>query len=195
MIDAVGQMHSISVSYSELEGLGKVLSCYLGKYEIRLNPKNSLYIRQINTLFIRLMGFIRTRHKQQVKLPCEEAHQLIKLLCDSRIEDFNCLELSKFVTHSQMCKKLFGFSKHLESKPVGWSAGIVYKLKDFLDALSHVNEDGSIILELQEDLKNCTLKYQLLNVQRYFGEIIRDARNVIFIGGTMEPVVFSVTLD
>ena len=51
VLDAVGQMHSINVNYSEIEGMSKILSLYLDRYESRLKPQNSLYIRQINVLF------------------------------------------------------------------------------------------------------------------------------------------------
>lgn len=195
VIDALAQMHSIEMSYSEIEGASKLLTIYLEKYEVRLNPKNSLAIRQIMTVFKKLNVFIKERfneHKKQNKLEnIQESHQLINFLCNLHIEEFNFLHLSRFITQCQLSKKLFGFSKHLKTQIAGWNSFVAYKIKDFLDALAHINEDGTIIIALNStNLAECSVKYHLLNVQKYFGEIMNEARNVIFIGGTMEPVFF-----
>ncbi len=192
VIDCLAQMYSVEMTQGEMEGLAKVLAQYLERYEVRLKPGNSLHIRQLLSVFKRILGFIKEKFTlalaQKSKTPQTTSHQLVKFLCSLKLEDFNYPQLSDFVTRSQMCKKLLGFSKHLKESRANWSPGVVYKLKDFLDALAQLNEDGVVLLEVWERLETCAVKFQLLNVQRHFDQILQAARCTIFIGGTMEPV-------
>uniref|UniRef100_A0A6B2KXE1 Helicase ATP-binding domain-containing protein n=1 Tax=Arcella intermedia TaxID=1963864 RepID=A0A6B2KXE1_9EUKA len=58
----------------------------------------------------------------------------------------------------------------------------------FFQALSNDSNDGVIKVERNQNLKNSSISFILLNPESYFLEIAQEARAVVLAGGTMQPI-------
>jgi Rad3-related DNA helicase len=60
----------------------------------------------------------------------------------------------------------------------------------FLVTLVDANDQGRIFIERfgEGEATNVVLKYQLLNPEHAFKQVVEDARAVVLAGGTMTPV-------
>ncbi|KAK0547170.1 ATP-dependent DNA helicase chl1 [Tilletia horrida] len=64
----------------------------------------------------------------------------------------------------------------------------MYAIEGFLLALTNRNDDGRVFVSISPEKDAMTLRYQLLNPADSFGELVKEARSVILLGGTMEPM-------
>ncbi|KAE8229727.1 hypothetical protein CF326_g5297 [Tilletia indica] len=76
--------------------------------------------------------------------------------------------------------------------------GGMYAIESFLLSLTNRTDDGRVFISILPSHpssgkgsggeKTLTLRYQLLNPADSFAEVVREARSVILLGGTMEPM-------
>ncbi|KAM4036597.1 ATP-dependent DNA helicase DDX11 isoform 3-T4 [Anomaloglossus baeobatrachus] len=68
------------------------------------------------------------------------------------------------------------------------SASPLMQIESFLSALTNANQDGRVLVQLQDTVARSSLKFLMLNPAVHFAEVLKDCRSVIIAGGTMQPV-------
>ncbi|XP_071504230.1 ATP-dependent DNA helicase DDX11-like [Diadema antillarum] len=74
-----------------------------------------------------------------------------------------------------------------QEEPHFFSSPLMH-IEGFLLALTNANKDGRVVVNKQELLSHCSLRFQLLNPAVHFTDVVKEARAVIVAGGTMQPV-------
>jgi len=126
LLDTINNIHSISISGSQLGLAYSQLNQYKERYSSRLKAKNILYIKQL--LFI-LSRFIKLVGGKPGQDPTEISNQTAKeetslievgaFLSESQIYNLDLTKLIKYCNVSQICHKLSGFvEKYQPSKTV-----------------------------------------------------------------------------
>lgn len=76
-----------------------------------------------------------------------------------------------------------------ENKQLERPTSHLYQILEFLKSLTNELEDGRVIVTIdKQSVRKSSLKFILLNPAKRFDDILQQARSVILIGGTMEPV-------
>ncbi|KAJ1336746.1 hypothetical protein BSLG_007065 [Batrachochytrium salamandrivorans] len=73
-------------------------------------------------------------------------------------------------------------------RPISTSVSPLACIQTFFTSLIDPDANGRIIYSYNTDPELCTVKYLLLNPADCFEPILRQARSVIFAGGTMSPI-------
>lgn len=76
-----------------------------------------------------------------------------------------------------------------ENKQLERPTSHLYQVLEFLKSLTNELEDGRVIVTIdKQSVRKSSLKFILLNPAKRFDDILQQARSVILIGGTMEPI-------
>lgn len=80
-------------------------------------------------------------------------------------------------------------STNNENKQLERPTSHLYQVLEFLKSLTNELEDGRVIVTIdKQSVRKSSLKFMLLNPAKRFDDILQQARSVILIGGTMEPI-------
>ncbi|KAL4864975.1 hypothetical protein BDV12DRAFT_157635 [Aspergillus spectabilis] len=189
LMDAISNIHSITVSLSQLQTSIFQLTTYARKFKARLKGKNRSYVAQI----IRLVSSIAD-HLQSIlnsKLPSEGSVLASDLMSGKGVDQINPFKLSRYLQESKLARKVDGYVE-FSQKQAGEQAKpkttvpVLFHLQSFLLPLMNPSAEGRLFFtKTQGDIQ---LIYMLLDPTNHFREIVEDARAVILAGGTMSPM-------
>ncbi|KAL0592316.1 hypothetical protein ABG067_000424 [Albugo candida] len=148
--------------------------------------------------------------ERQLEGHSEVMHKMLRIgdfLCEADLDHFNLFKLIRYLDQSDLPKKLIGFVEKLQTSKNGGLPNDgstaesdetelnsryispLRTLQSFLQALINNSIDGRILVKITDPFKNISsLQYLLLNPSHHFEDIVKEARAVIFAGGTMQPV-------
>jgi chromosome transmission fidelity protein 1 len=195
LMDAICNIHSVTIGLSQLQTALFQLTTYARKYKARLKGKNRSYIAQI----IRLISSVADHLRPIIgkKLPAEGAVDPADLMAGKGVDQINPYKLSRYLQESKLARKVDGYVESSKDKanqqPDGKpSSPVLFHVQSFLLALMNPSAEGRFFyLKCHNDIQ---LKYMLLDPTNHFREIVEDARAVILAGGTMSPVCITSTL-
>ncbi|KAI9850621.1 MAG: ATP-dependent DNA helicase chl1 [Thelocarpon superellum] len=204
LIDTITGLHSVRISYHELQRLEASVRMYWQRYASRTKGKNRVYMSQVQRLLRSLREYLE---QQKGTLPREGVVVTLgDLVTRHAIDQINLHKLLHYLHQSRLARKVEGLMERLlqpttepdssldltafrnaagdldATKKPGFSS-----LEGFLLALTHPAEEGQLFCERTEDDDVC-LKYTLLDATHHFQDIVTDARAVILAGGTMSPM-------
>ena len=183
IIDAINAIHTIIINERQLERCREQLSRYYDRYKSKLAPKNSLYIKQLLLLILRLKA-LKTAEDSKL---FNQMHTVPKVVSALQIEHINLFKILRFIEVSKLANKLQGFSE---------KDGLVGTLKHesplrqteaLLRTLAYPDEDGRILLSSCDE-GGFQIKFLLLNPSNVFTDIVQTSKSLILAGGTMSPV-------
>jgi chromosome transmission fidelity protein 1 len=193
LMDAICNIHSVTISLSQLQTALFQLTTYARKYKTRLKGKNRSYIAQI----IRLISSIADHLRSIIgkNLPAEGAVDPSDLMAGKGVDQINPYKLSRYLQESKLARKVDGYvefskdkNQQTDDKP---SSPVLFLVQSFLLPLMNPSAEGRFFyLKCHDDIQ---LKYMLLDPTNHFREIVEDARAVILAGGTMSPVCITRT--
>lgn len=188
LVDAITNIHSAEITVRDVEQSLKLLNQYFSKYHKRLKGKNFVNIRQILSLFRKLLEALPIN--DNVTSSNNEIYSIEDFLGIYKLEEFNVLKILKYVSESKLCYKVLNFNekKEIKSKETQDTSftndevNPLMKLTTFMEKLSRPSSQGKIIRS------KTTLKFMMLDPSEGFKRIVKEARAVVLAGGTMDPM-------
>ena len=223
LLDAISNIHSSSISLSQLTLCRAQLGGYLLKFRNRLKGKNRVYITHLVRLIDSIKGFLESKAGASVKAGGEEAEVVVSELMKGKgVDQINMYKLMRYVQESKISRKVERYAvfesdqqatntKSVKTNvtigqlpwrneqedddiPTGRTGmPVLTHFQSFLLALTYPAAEGRFFYEL--DNENVMLKYLLLDPTHHFREIVDEARAVILAGGTMSPVCLNASFS
>lgn len=189
LMDAISNLHSVTVTLSQLQTSLVQLTTYARKFKNRLKGKNRSYVAQV----IRLVSSI-ANHLQEInesKQPLEGSIQASDLMAGKGVDQINPYKLSRYLQESKLARKVDGYvgfsqdkdNRQSNDKP---TTPVLFHVQSFLLPLMNPSAEGRLFYSNSH--ADIQLRYMLLDPTNHFREIVEDARAVILAGGTMSPV-------
>lgn len=201
LMDAIANIHSISVSLAQLQRSRAQLGIYLQKFRNRLKGKNRVYVTQTVRLMDSLIAFLAAKSSESKDT--ESTVAIGDLMSGKGVDQINLSKLARYLQESKLARKVDGYivfvdeQQQAQSREKEKSNGSkIAKTKDSVPVLTHIQSflltlmnpsaEGRFFFVKDED--GISLKYMLLDPTYHFREIVEEARAVILAGGTMSPV-------
>lgn len=187
LMDAIANIHSASVTLSQLQTSMSQLTTYARKFKNRLKGKNRTYVAQVIRLVSSIADYLQSVLKNSSA--SEGSVQASDLMAGKGVDQINPYKLSQFLQESKLARKVDGYVENVEeNKPSSGrtTTPVLFNVQSFLLPLMNPSAEGRLFY-----LKNqggIQLTYMLLDPTNHFREIVEDARAVILAGGTMSPV-------
>ena len=193
LMDTISNIHSLSISQSQLKCCREQLTTYLQKYRSRLKGKNRVYLTQL----VRLLDALSSRlhdivSKSQTR---DGIIDLGELMTGKGIDQINLYKLMRYLEESKLARKVNGYITHIEeekptsSKKSPSSSPVLSQIQSFLQTLTNPASEGRFFYAIDGNSEVC-LSYMLLDATQHFRDIVEESKAVILAGGTMSPVSF-----
>lgn len=209
LMDAIANIHSISVSLRQFQRARTQLAIYLQKFRNRLKGKNRVYVTQTVRLLDSMIAFLQSKidNTQQT----EDVVNVGDLMAGKGVDQINLHKLMRYLQESKLARKVEGYVSQCEQEGVSRagsvntsklgkqrSAGpkqdatvpVLTHIQGFLLSLTNPSAEGRIFYMTNEDA-DASLRYMLLDPTHHFREIVEEARAIVLAGGTMSPVSFA----
>ncbi|KAL4805264.1 helicase C-terminal domain-containing protein [Aspergillus unguis] len=189
LMDAISNIHSVTVTLSQLQTSTSQLTTYARKFKTRLKGKNRNYIAQV----IRLVSSIGDHLKfiLNSKQPNEGSLLPSDLMSGKGVDQINPYKLCRYLQESKLARKVDGYVDFSQNKEDQQSKSkttvpVLFHIQSFLLPLMNPSAEGRLFYtKTQNDIQ---VNYMLLDPTNHFREIVDDARAVILAGGTMSPM-------
>ncbi|PLB51738.1 ATP-dependent RNA helicase CHL1 [Aspergillus steynii IBT 23096] len=188
LMDAISNIHSVTITLSQLQTSIVQLTTYARKFKTRLKGKNRSYIAQVIRLVNSIADHLRSLEKASVPEGCVQSSDL---MAGRGVDQINPYKLCRYLQESKLARKVDGYVEfstekadhQSSSKP---STPVLFHIQSFLLPLMNLSAEGRLFYAKTSD--DIQLKYMLLDPTNHFREIVEDARAVILAGGTMSPM-------
>uniref|UniRef100_D8PZM3 ATP-dependent DNA helicase CHL1 n=1 Tax=Schizophyllum commune (strain H4-8 / FGSC 9210) TaxID=578458 RepID=D8PZM3_SCHCM len=182
------------------------VTTYLAKFKTRLKHVHVLSLRRLTVFLESLVACVEgwggvdrapthpaTSPKTEIMTPNDFVSRLGK-----KVEGINLLEVERYLKASRIARKISGYCLELEEAAKGEEGPVtaskrkgmvppLHAVEDFMVSLSGMNDDGRISF-IRNANGSLEVRYQLLNPEPNFAEVVDEARAVVLAGGTMSPM-------
>ena len=189
LMDAISNIHSVTVTLSQLQTSLSQLTNYARKFKTRLKGKNRSYVAQVIRLIDSIAAHLRSILESEKAL--EGPVLPSNLMSGKGVDQINPYKLSQYLQESKLARKVDGYVEFSKEQSGRRATGnptvpVLFHIQGFLLSLMNPSTEGQLFyMKEQGDIH---LKYMLLDPTNQFREIVEDARAVILAGGTMSPV-------
>jgi len=196
LMDTITNIHSISVTRSQLTRCRAQVGIYLHKFRNRLKGKNRIYVAQV----VRLIDSVSSYLDMKVvgKQATEGIVHISDLLAGKGVDQINLYKLMHYLQESKLARKVEGYANHTQerakrenpkfnAKEDVLTIPVLNHVQSFFQTLTNPAAEGRFFYEKGES-NDLALKYMLLDPTHHFRQIVEEARAVILAGGTMSPV-------
>ncbi|KDE06580.1 hypothetical protein MVLG_03076 [Microbotryum lychnidis-dioicae p1A1 Lamole] len=216
LIDSILQLHSVSITTSQITSIRAALLTYITKFKTRLNGANAAYLRQLALLLRGLAEYAMSWANEGVKGKKKEEMVGVNALFQSRggavgggkgaIDQVNLFKLDHYLKTSKIARKIGGYVDSLAEETTAAGRQAVrtnatrnlQRIQEFILSLASSEKDGRILLstepkpvqagQVRPEKMEVTLKYMLLAPSESFKDVAEEAKSVVLAGGTMEPM-------
>ena len=196
LMDTISNIHSVSVTLTQLQQGRAQLRVYLQKFRNKLKGKNRVYVAQVLRLIESVSAYLE--NKRISEQSTESIVNVSSLLAGKGVDQINFYKLIRYLQESKLARKAEGFAVHADQQALGsgtfhdakhWdpTMPVLTHVQSFLQTLANPAAEGRFFYE-KDETKEASLKYMLLDPTHHFKQIVDDARAVILAGGTMSPV-------
>ena len=192
-MDTISNIHSVSVSLTQLKRCRASLGVYLQKFRNRLKGENRVYVAQLVRVVDSLSACLES--KRAIKSGSDDVVGIGDLMAGKGADQVNLYKLVLYLQQSKLARKVEGYIQHeeqaraKESQPSNMQTRssampVLNHVQSFLQTLTNPGTEGRFFYE-RGDSEDLTLKYMLLDPTHHFRDIVEDARAVVLAGGTM----------
>ncbi|KAI9722840.1 MAG: ATP-dependent DNA helicase chl1 [Chrysothrix sp. TS-e1954] len=205
LVDAISNIHSVSVSLAQLLRSRAQLETYLQKFRNRLKGKNRVYIAQLVRLIDSLTLALQEQQKAAAHTDC--AVEMSYLMRGKGVDQINLHKLMRYLQESKLARKVDGYHVYIDeqssiaaqksrgttvSKASLGTMPVLTHVSTFMHALANPSAEGRFFCSHDDTTPGkpdaFTLKYLLLDPTKHFKEIVEEARAVVLAGGTLSPI-------
>ena len=191
LADAVSNIHSVSVTQSQLHRCQSQLRTYLQKFRNKLKGKNRVYVTQT----VRLIDSVSNcLDETAARYHGNEAIVSVSDLMGGKgVDQINLHKLTRYLSDSKLARKVDGYIESITKHELHGpnhrviSTPILTHVQGFLQTMMNPAAEGRFFLE-REEFNAIALKYMLLDPTFHFKEVVEEARAVVLAGGTISPV-------
>ncbi|KAL1752428.1 helicase C-terminal domain-containing protein [Schizophyllum commune] len=181
------------------------VTTYLAKFKTRLKHVHVLSLRRLTVFLESLVACVEgwgggEGVVSEIMTPNDFVSRLGK-----KVEGINLLEVERYLKASRIARKISGYCLELEEVEGEEELGAgkvdrerkrekrkgmvppLHAVEDFMVSLSGMNDDGRISF-IRNTNGSLEVRYQLLNPEPNFAEVVDEARAVVLAGGTMSPM-------
>ncbi|GLA49720.1 ATP-dependent DNA helicase chl1 [Aspergillus niger] len=189
LMDAISNIHSVTVTLSQLQTSLSQLTIYGRKFKTRLKGKNRSYVAQVIRLLSSIAAHLRSL-LESGKAP-EGPVLISELMSGKGVDQINPYKLSRYLQESKLARKVDGyveFTRDPSDKQASRSptVPVLFHIQGFLLSLMNPSAEGRLFYSKEQG--DIQLKYMLLDPTNQFRELVEDARAIILAGGTMSPM-------
>ncbi|KAI2826788.1 hypothetical protein CBS147343_3227 [Aspergillus niger] len=189
LMDAISNIHSVTVTLSQLQTSLSQLTIYGRKFKTRLKGKNRSYVAQVIRLLSSIAAHLRSL-LESGKAP-EGPVLISELMSGKGVDQINPYKLSRYLQESKLARKVDGyveFTRDPSDKQASRSptVPVLFHIQGFLLSLMNPSAEGRLFYSKEQG--DIQLKYMLLDPNNQFRELVEDARAIILAGGTMSPM-------
>ncbi|KAL8768434.1 MAG: hypothetical protein Q9209_005340 [Squamulea sp. 1 TL-2023] len=191
IVDAITNIHSITVTQSQLHRCRTQLRTYLQKFRNKLKGRNRVFVTQT----VRLIDSVsECLDKWAIQSSEKEALVTVgEMMSGKGVDQINLYKLMRYLGDSKLARKVEGYVEHARNQVSSAPASVVdatpvlNHIQGFLQALTNPAAEGRFFFERDES-SSVSLKYLLLDPTYHFKDIVEEARAIIMAGGTMSPM-------
>lgn len=190
-MDAISNIHSITVTQSQLHRCRTQLRAYLLKFRNKLKGKNRVYVAQTLRLIDSVSDCLDRLVSQSSDI--EALVTVGDMMSGKGIDQINLHKLVRYLADSKLARKVEGYNEHVTGqasstqKALSDTTPLLTHIQGFMQALLNPVAEGRFFFE-REESSSPSFRYLLLDPTFHFKEIVEEARAVILAGGTMSPV-------
>lgn len=198
VVNTINELYSPSITYNDIECLVTNIPKYRSEYRMKCDVSR---LSTINSLCSMLLKYLKKLNNNTNQLL-----RVTEFKCNSKINDINLSEINSYMRKYNVAAKLRSFiirrikkftdeeRKENEKKMIPTA---LYKLLQFTESLiatDNVYNSMNIYKQLgricitKQDNNIATLQYILLSPSDKFQSVVENARSIILIGGTLEPI-------
>ena len=197
LMDTISEIHSVSLSLSQLKRARSQLVGYLQKFRNRLKGKNRVYVTQLVRVVDSLAAYLDGQRRQTHAT--EGVVNIGDLMAGKGVDQINLYKLMHYLQDSKLARKVEGYADFAglqaapnseRVKPKRSSVPVLMQVQSFMLALTYPSAEGRFFYAKPSPSTehDVVLRYLLLDPTHYFKEIVEEARAVILAGGTMSPI-------
>lgn len=194
LMDAISNIHSVSVTLDQLRTSLFQLTTYARKFQTRLTGKNRVYVTQVIRLISALAENLQSlSQKHQTS---EVIVQYSDLVSGKGVDQINPYKLTRYLQESKLARKVDGYVGHANNQDGKVNNGkatrektavpVLFQVQSFILTLMNPSDEGQLFLNKADG--GVLLRYMLLDPTNHFRDIVDEARAVVLAGGTMSPV-------
>ena len=189
-MDAISNMHSITITSHQLKRCKGNIVVYLQKFRNKLKGKNRIYVMQVVRLIdslIACLESIATKGTAQ-----EGPVKIGELMAGKGVDQINIYKLMHYLKESKLARKVEGYVTYKEEQDaqrnvaLESSMPVLTHIQSFFGTLTNPTAEGRFFYSIHE--KTVQLRYMVLDPKHHFKEIVEEARAVVLAGGTMSPM-------
>ncbi|VDK83061.1 unnamed protein product [Onchocerca ochengi] len=206
LLETITGSHFITLHARELKSVLSVLDVYLSRFQSRLTPVHKKYLRQLSTIANVLLTYMI--HASDKKKSYVET--MTTFASEAYLAQYKLDNLLEYIDQTHLIMKLSKFSKHLDgehNKEI--DSTYQFSVEHLLHTKDSSNESqssftseissgqcasSSLVEERTVASALCAfqqflqiISYYLINPASQLGDIIKQCRSLILLGGTMEP--------
>lgn len=185
LVGAMDSILSAQLSVTQSLKAAEQLDFYFQRFRTRLNAVNARNVQTLTRVAKSIAGYANSPSGKP------ERSSVNDFLFASGLDNINMFSLVSHVKQSKAVFKIAGYWRHSVQQhqiPTKDAAtGPIHALLAFLQALTHDDQDGRVIIDAR-DKANVVIKFVLLDASKHFGTLVREARAVILASGTLSPV-------
>ena len=195
-MDTISDLHSISISQTQLRRCRASVGIYLQRFRNRLKGKNRVYVAQFVRVIDSLLGYLDNQAAKAAGT--DGIVSTSDLMAGKGADQVNLYKLVNYLQQSKLARKVEGYIEHEQKMKLKGEDNTVIEshsnptpvltyVQSFLATLTNPAAEGRYFHE-RTDIGELSLKYTLLDPTHHFKEVVQDARSVILAGGTMSPM-------
>ncbi|KAI4105570.1 MAG: hypothetical protein LQ339_003413 [Xanthoria mediterranea] len=188
LMDAITNIHSITLTQSQLHRCRTQLRTYLQKFRNKLKGKNRVYVTQTVRLIDSISNCLDNLVSQSSSV--EVLVTVGDMMSGKGVDQINLYKLVRYIAESKLARKVEGYNEYVTRQALGNpvdTTPVLTHIQGFLQALMNPAAEGRFFFERDES-SYPSLKYLLLDPTFHFKEVVEDARAVVLAGGTMSPM-------
>lgn len=174
LLESMNSSRSLNVNISDIESVVLNIGAYLLTYSTRLAPRNLVLVKQVQYAANRFLGFMRRVESGIFTVG--------DFLSESKCDQLNMPSIAVYLNSGDFCRKIRGFaSKQGDVNPSG-----IYTLAAFISKLHEAEPADRIALMIHCEKR--LLVFASIDAESQLAHIVKEARAVLLVGGTMEPI-------
>ncbi|KAI4259153.1 MAG: hypothetical protein L6R42_004722 [Xanthoria sp. 1 TBL-2021] len=191
LMDAITNIHSITITQSQLHRCRTQLRYYLQKFRNKLKGKNRVYITQTVRLIDSISDCLDRLVSQSSSV--EVLVTVGDMMSGKGVDQINLYKLVRYLAESKLARKVEGYNEYVARQALSGQGNpmdttpVLTHIQGFLQALMNPAAEGRFFFERDES-SYPSFKYLLLDPTFHFKEVVEDARAVVLAGGTMSPM-------
>ncbi|KAL9613758.1 MAG: hypothetical protein Q9167_001703 [Letrouitia subvulpina] len=191
LMDTICNLHSVTISNTQLKRCRSQLGIYLQKFRNRLKGKNRVYITQLIRLIDSISAYLDGKAINSAQI--EGTAIFSDLMSGKGVDQINMYKLMRYLAESKLAYKVDGYVSFAESAADTGSqrrvsgSPVLLHAQSFFQTLTNPASEGRFFFQ-RVDNDDTVLKYTLLDPSHHFRDVVEEARSVVLAGGTMSPV-------